>query len=199
MQLDAGKTRINLSFSFVAVVTMMLLLCDEQTVLISLFSSFFHEGGHLLFMLIFSEIPERIVFGAFGIRIEADGRKKLTYKKEALISMGGIIGNLVLVFIGLVFYLSYKGLWSIRLVAVNCFIAFFNMLPVSALDFGRCLEIILSQRLSPYKAERLLRVISVCTSVILVVLCILYSIFIGFNISLVAVTVYIILITTLKE
>lgn len=199
MQINIGRTRVKLSFSFAAVLTLMLLLCDERVVLISIFSSLFHEGGHLFFMLIFAVYPSRVVFGAFGIRIEREKNRLVSYKKEALICMGGIFGNIVLFLSGVFFYSFYKSLWSLQLMAVNAFIAAFNMVPVSLLDFGNCLFCIISHKASTDKAEKTLSVVSQITVIILTLFCVAYNIFIGFNISFIAVTVYIILITTLKE
>lgn len=199
MQINTEHTRVTLSFPFAAVLTFMLLFCDEKTVMISLFSSLFHEGGHLFFMLLFSVYPSRIVFGAFGVRIERDKSSFVSYKKEALICMGGIFGNIILFICGAAFYYAYKSMWALQLMIVNAFIALFNMLPVSFIDFGNCLFCLVSHKTTVNKAQRILNVISYITVGFLVTVCIIYNIFLGFNISFIAVTVYIILITTLKE
>ena len=85
MQIELKKTRVSLTFPFAAVVMLMLLLCDSETVFISLFSSLFHEGGHLFFMLLFGQMPSLVCFGAFGIRIERADRKLISVKKKRLL------------------------------------------------------------------------------------------------------------------
>lgn len=167
--------------------------------LISVFSSLFHELGHLFFMLLFRAAPSRIVFGAFGIRIERSNGELLDFKKEALIASGGIFANCLLSFCGAFFYVAYNSLFGVKFFAVNLFIAAFNMLPVGLLDCGRCLECIFGALFSLEKSEKLLTAISYVTVAVITLLCVIYNIFVSFNISLIAVCLYIITVTTLKE
>ncbi len=196
MQINFGKTRISVTFPFAAVVTLMLLLCDEEIVSISLFSSLVHEGGHLIFMYLFGEKPICVCFGAFGIRIERGCNSRLESKKESLIALGGIAGNCLLFVCGFVFYMIYNSMWAAKLTAVNFFIAAFNMLPVRTLDFGRCLECLFSGN---QKGDRVLSALSVITAFFVALGCLVYNVFVSLNVSLIAVSMYIILITTLKE
>lgn len=196
MQIRLNKTRVSVTFPFSAVLVLMLLLCDEEIVLISLFSSLFHEGGHLLFMLLFGEVPTHICFGAFGIRIERGSTGNLSQKKEAMVALGGIAGNCLLFVCGFVFYLVYNSSCAAKLLAVNLLIAAFNMLPVRLLDFGRCLECLFSEK---ERGDKALSMLSFATAFAIGLGCILYSIFVSINVSLIAVSIYIILITTLKE
>ena len=199
MQIEAGRTRLSFTFPFAAVVTLMFIFCDTEIVAVSLLSSLLHEGGHLFFMLLFRDAPLLICFGAFGVRIERAGNISPDLKKEALIALGGIFGNLFLALSATVFYLLFKSEWAIKTVVVNAFIAFFNMLPVRFFDAGRFLECMLALALEEEKSEKILRVISFAVSVAVFLFCVFYNIFIGINVSLIAVCVYIILITTLKE
>ena len=199
MQLDFGRVRVVLSFSFVAVITLMLLLCREEIVLISLFSSLFHEGGHLLFILLFSDAPESVVFGAFGIRIEREYVEHLSYKKEALIALGGIIGNFILALLSLLFYFFSKNRICFEFFTVNIFVALFNLMPIRQLDAGRVAECIFGILTDVSTVERIMRLLTVITLLVISICCILYNIYLGLNISLIAVTVYLILISTLKE
>ena len=70
MHLNFKGTRVEVGFSFVLVVTAMLLFFEEKIVLLSVLSSVLHELGHLFLMILFKEKIERVVFGAFGVRIE---------------------------------------------------------------------------------------------------------------------------------
>ena len=193
MQLKINKTRLSVTFPFAAVVMLMLLLCDSETVFISLFSSLLHEGGHLFFLLLFREWPALICFGAFGIRIERKEEASLGYKKEAAVALGGIMVNSLLVLTGAAVYLILKIPFGLKLATVNGVIAAFNMLPVSLLDFGRFLECMLSEK---DNAEKILRRISFVTVLVLSAGCVLYNLFIGINVSLIAVSLYIISVIT---
>lgn len=199
MHLETGKTTVSVTFPFAATVVLMLLWCEEEIVIISLFSSLFHESGHLFFMLLFSCVPRLIEFGAFGIRIEKNENRLISYRKEAIIALGGIFSNMILSAVGIGFYFWVKNEWSLRLFAVNIFIALFNLIPVRQLDAGRCLECIFSSFADEEKGERILNLISSFSVFFVAVCCVLYNIFISFNISFIAVTVYLILISTFKE
>ena len=199
MRLRIGKSTLQFTFSFAAVVTLMLLLCDEEIVLVSLFSSLFHEGGHLFFMLLFSEAPHLIAFGAFGIRIEREKESKLSYKKEAIIALGGVAGNFLLVFCAFIFYSFTASSFSLKLLAVNIFIAVFNLIPIRQLDAGRCMEALLRLHRSSADTEKILDIFSIVFCASLSVICVLYNVFFSLNISLIAVTVYLVLISNIKE
>lgn len=199
MQVSFKKTVVSITFPFVAVVTLMMVLCEEKIVLISLFSSFLHELGHLFFMLLFSAEPSLVSFGAFGIRIERRAGPILSYNKEAFIALGGIFANCLLSLCGIILYTVCKSDFGAQLFYVNLLIAAFNMLPVRLLDCGKCLECVFGSLMSLEKSEKLLDIISGMTVVFITLLCVLYNIFVSFNISFIAVCVYIILITTLKE
>ncbi len=199
MQLDAGGVSIRLSFSFAAVITLMLLICREEIVLISLFSSLFHEGGHLFFMLLFSDAPESISFGAFGIRIERACAVQLSYKKEAVIALGGVIGNFILAFLSFLFYYFSNSYVCFEFFCVNVFVASFNLLPVRQLDAGRFAECILMSAADSSVTERVMRLLTAVTVLGLAAFCIIYNIYFGLNVSLIAVTAYLIFISILKE
>ena len=81
MQINLRKTKVRLDLSFVLVVTLMLLFCNEEIVLLSVFSSIFHECGHLLMMIKCKERIEKLTFGAFGVRIEKYAFSGISYKK----------------------------------------------------------------------------------------------------------------------
>lgn len=193
MRFEAGKTTVSLNFSFVAAVVLMLLLCDSGTVFICVFSSLFHECGHLFMMLLLGENPRSVIFGAFGIRIERRAESILSYGKEVLIALGGVFGNLILMLSAAVFYFLSESQWSLQLLAVNGFIALFNLLPVKQLDMGRCLEYVVCQSENEEKSRRLSDTVSAVTLILLSAGCVSYNIFIGVNISFIAVTIYLIL------
>lgn len=199
MQFKGNRTTVSVTFPFVAVITVMLILCRQDIVLVSVFSSLFHEIGHLFFILWFSQPPSLVCFGAFGIRIERCSGIILPYKKEAIIAMGGIFANCLLCLCGLFFYKVYNSIYGVQLFAVNLLVGAFNMLPVKVLDFGTFLENVLTARLGVRESEVLLERISRLTVAVLTAGCILYNIFVSLNISLIAVCIYLILTITLKE
>ncbi len=199
MHIDFEKSRLSITFPFAAVVVLMLLLCRQETVLVSLVSSFFHEAGHVAAMFIFSCMPEKIIFGAFGIRIERDESRFLSPGKEAVISLSGIFVNLILVFCGLICYYICGISFGKSLAAVNMLIAGFNMLPLEALDFGTALRCFFLMRSDAARAERCTVFLSRLTAVFIAVSAVLFNAFISLNVSLIAVSVYLLVITFMKE
>lgn len=190
-----GSTQLKLRFSFVATVTLMLYFCDERVVLSAFFASLFHESGHIIIMRLCKARLKAIELGAFGIRIDRAAFGLLSYKKEALIAIGGILFNL---FACLVFYILRiisENEEFLLFSAVNLLVAMINSIPNGYLDFGRALHFFLLCFLSEDKAEKIISVTSSVSAAALAILWLFYSIFVGFNISLTAVTLYLTIIT----
>ena len=198
MTLIVNETRYKIDFTFALTVTLMLLLCSEETVIISLISSMLHEIGHLIFMFIFNQRVISVTFGCFGVRIEKL-EQSLSYKKEAMIALGGIMVNFIIAIFSGTHYYILRSDFSLKLMAVNIFIALFNMIPVDTLDIGRVLRYTLLCYADEEKTQRILCSVSVISVNLLAFGCIAYSILLGFNISLIAVTVYLYVITLFKK
>lgn len=198
MTVEFGSTELRLRFSFAAIVTLMLLFGDEKIVLMSLFSSLIHESGHLILMCLFGEKIYYVELGLFGMRIEKQG-SLLSYGKEALIAMGGIILNFLFSVFGFAMYFASKSADFLFFAVVNGFIALINMIPVKVLDFGRCIHAVLEGALEKEKSERIMDVLSVVCTLILCVICAIYCITVKVNLSLIAVTVYLCIITFRKK
>ena len=199
MTLIVNETRYRIDFTFALTVTLMLIFCDETTVIICLMSSMLHEAGHLLFMRLYRQKITDVTLGAFGVRINRVTTSALSYKKEAVIAFGGIGINLLLAFSGAVFYCVTSYDFAVLLTAVNIFIALFNMIPVDTLDIGRVLRYTLLCIYDENKCDRILSIISVVSVNLLAVGCIAYTAAFSVNVSLIAVTVYLYVITLFKK
>lgn len=164
----------------------------------SLFSSLIHESGHLLLMLHYGDRINYVELGIFGMRIEKEGTA-LSYKKEALIAMGGIILNLICVVISVAGFLLTGKEGFMIFAVVNGFIALINMLPVKILDFGRCLISLLNEKYGEEKSSRITQMLSAVFTLIFSLVCIFYCVFIRLNFSFIAVTLYLNIITFKKK
>ncbi len=194
-----GKTKLKLSFSFVALIVLMIILCDERIVLCSLFSSLIHECGHLFFMCITSDIPKSIELSLFGMRIEKSYDAGVSYKKELLISLGGIIFNVFFAAVGIILYNTFSLPYFMIFSAVNVIIASVNSFPVTVLDCGRAVRCLMLIHNETDKAEKYLNLISATFIILFIAMSLCYFIFYGFNISLFAINFYLILITIIKK
>ena len=91
-------------------------------------------------MFIFNQKVISVTFGSFGVRIERQLTQSLSYKKEAVIALGGIGVNFVIASLSAIHYLLYGSDFTFKLSAVNVIIALFNMIPIDTLDMGRVLR-----------------------------------------------------------
>lgn len=190
MTVEAFGTRFCVTFSFFAVITAMLLTCDGRVVAVSVLSSLLHECGHLVLLFWFGEKPERVVFGAFGIRIERQGVSTLCYKRQAAVAIGGISVNCIL---AAVFAVLYGFLASQVLAvgfAVNALIGGLNMIPVGILDAGQFLRYILLERFDEDETEKKIHVISDFSVLLFACFCVCYTVFVKLNASLLCVCLY---------
>lgn len=192
---EIGRTRIKLSFSFAATVTLMLYLCDEGVVLTTLSASLFHEAGHLFFLRLFGEIPTDIEFSAFGMRITRPAHSALSYKKETVVALGGIIFNLFAAALCSAFFSAEKSNPLFLATPVNIIVAAVNSLPNRYLDAGRALYYLLLGTVSQETAERILDTVSYAFTLLLFLFWLFFSLFVKVNVSLGAVTLYLVLIT----
>lgn len=194
-----GKTNIKLSFSFIALIAFMVILCDERIIVFSLIASFLHEFGHLIFLSVFSESPKKLEFSFYGIGIGRSCKAELSYRKEAFIASGGIISNF---FFGILFYAAYvftDTLSFFEISAVNIIVAAINSIPVYTLDCGRVIRYILLTRLESQKAELIAIFISSASLLLFTAFTVVYLSFYGINISIIAINLYLIFITIIKK
>ena len=87
----------------------------------------------------------------------------------------------------------------IELTVVNAVIAAINSFPVSVLDFGRALRFVLLIYTDKETSDRYADVVSLCFVCIFTVFTLLYTAFGSINISLIAINLYLILITFKKK
>lgn len=198
MQIDFHRTRLRLDFSFALVTTLMLIFFDERIVLISVVSSLLHEFGHLFMMKLCKEKIEKVVFGAFGVRIEKYAFSGISYKKEIVIALSGILVNLVLFFIGSAVYCETRSETAFTLAAVNLFIALMNSLPLGSLDMGKAVNYALLMHISEERSQRICRIISSVFCALFIVFTFFYCILVKVNFSLIAVCIYLLSETELK-
>ncbi len=191
-----GNTKIKLSFSFVALTVTMILICNEKIVLCSFLSSFIHEFGHLFFMIISGERPEKIEMTLFGMRISRTEKNCTSYKNEILIALGGIVFNFIFAVLFFVMFKLY-GIYVFLIIStVNIIVAVVNSFPVSSLDLGRAIRYTLK-----YKEinELYFSIISYAFTLVFVAFSAVYTVMYGINISLFAINLYLIFITVIKK
>lgn len=180
---------IEISFFFIAIVTLMSAFDDSGIVMCALAAAFLHELGHVLASIVCGLRPKNISLNIFGIEMKCDNNT-LSYSREIMITFAGPLFNFVFC---LIFYLInlYSNSQIIATLSIaNLALGIFNMLPIEALDGGRGIKLLLCLKCSPEKAEKI--------SLILSVICMLplfcgafYLLFITpFNVTLLLACIY---------
>ena len=82
MTLIVGNTRYRVDFSFSLTVTLMVLFCHDDTVLLCLVSSMLHETGHLAFMYIFHQPNNSIGNHSYNVNVYDDVNFDLHFHKN---------------------------------------------------------------------------------------------------------------------
>lgn len=199
MIFTVGKISFKLSFSFAALIVLMVILYEERIVIYSLVSSLIHESGHLLFMILSGEVPKAVYLTLFGMRIDRTEGVLISYRKEILISLGGIILNILFSVLFLILYSFYRHSELPVIAAVNLIIALVNALPVSALDLGRAIRYALYIKIDRESTEKCLKLISVIFIMLFSAFTAVYTVFLGINVSLIVINLYLIFITVIKK
>ncbi len=185
-------TEIYISFLFSAVIAFMIATDRTGLVIPTLFSVLLHEVGHLIFMWIFECEPKSIKLVPASISIT----RGISAKKygDLLISLAGPMVNLIMFCSLYVNFLITKSAFSLDCALINLAFFIFNLLPVSGLDGGAILKIILSKKLKdPLKAERIVRIITLAVGLLVSIIGITLIINGELNISVFIVAIYIII------
>lgn len=170
MQFKIKSTRIELSFTFLALIILTTCFDKEGILLISLVSSIFHELIHLTLIIAFGGKISEISFSIFGGNIKRSKALKLTNFKEFFISISAPATNII---VGALFLIFNFNLWGY----INLIIGIFNILPFYDFDGGRGLFYLLSSYLDYSSVNKILNV----TSVLSVIVISLFTVAVFFN------------------
>lgn len=162
MVLTIRNCRIRISFSFAALIALILLIDRSETTLWVLAAAAVHEAGHLAAMILFKAVPQEINFSPFGIEIVQTQGQNRSYAKDILVSAAGPAVNLLCFTACLLLTGEKEAAKNIPLLA-NLTIGCFNGLPIIPLDGGHILYAILCMRMQEDKAAKIVRVISFLT------------------------------------
>ncbi len=131
-----GKTNLTLCFSFLAVVTLCVLLYGERIILLSVISCLLHECGHIIAMKAFGvSIREVRLYGG-GMKITC-APKLLTFSKELSIALSGAALNFLICILSAFYFKTLS--------VINLTLGTFNLLPIGYLDGGRATDLILER------------------------------------------------------
>ena len=116
--------------------------------------------GHVVAMTLSKEPVRNISFGLVNIGITSENCEE-NFEKNIFIFASGPLVNLALAFCFFIFY-NFSGTFVFKTAVMqNLFLAGLNLLPISSLDGGKILKIILLKKFDFALAEKISIVISV--------------------------------------
>lgn len=160
MQFKIKNTEIKISFTFFALILLLIIFQKTEYLIISLASAVFHEAGHLAALMCFKIEILEFKISIFGANIKINVKKQINYFKDILISFSGPLVNLIISVFSYAFYNIYFKKVFFDISIVNLVLALFNLMPFNAFDGGKILQIILKQKFSDSTAEKAVTIIS---------------------------------------
>ena len=170
MQFKIKSTRIELSFTFLALILLTTCFDKEGILLISLISSVIHELIHIAFIIALGGKISEISFSIFGGNIKRSKALRLTNLKEFFISISAPATNIIVG--ALLLFFNFE-LWGY----INLIIGGFNILPFYDFDGGRGLFYLFSNYLNHASVNKILNI----TSVLSVILISTFTVAVFFN------------------
>lgn len=143
MQFKFGNTRIIISFTFFALIIILISLNKTEFLYSTIIFAILHEIGHLLALKYFKISIEEFKVSLFGGNIKILNNNKIQYYQNAIISFCGPLVNL---FFFVLFYLLnifLKNKFINEIYVINLVLAAFNLLPFYNFDGGKILASIL--------------------------------------------------------
>lgn len=142
---------VQIDFWFVAVVTFFLLTDQTGISVIALICCFLHEFGHLLAFFAVGDTPRALIFELTGIRL-VKPLQELTPGKEAVVQAAGSCVNFLCFALFAPTLHAVNG-WSVFATA-HLLLGIFNLLPLTALDGGKLLELFCNRFFPAGRAQR---------------------------------------------
>lgn len=163
----------------------------------TLFAVFIHESGHLLAMWAADCQPKAVRLIPTSVQII----RGFSTKKygEAAIAFCGPAANMVLFGVLYANYNIFGSEISLNFAILNLVIAVFNLLPVSGLDGGTILTLFIARFTNVYKAESIVRIITVVFAVVAFLLGVYLASIGTVNISVFIVAIYLLVCGMIKK
>lgn len=161
MQFKLKNIKIKISFSFFALLLILISFQKNECIFISLASAILHEIGHLVSLFYFNADILEFNISAFGANIKRGFLNKTNYFEDFLISFSGPLFNLLVWGLFHFIYLVKPNELLLEIAIINFVLALFNLLPFNNFDGGKILKIILKMKFNDLLADKILKIISV--------------------------------------
>ena len=144
------KNIIKFDFTTYILVLLSLLSASFKNIIILFSIIIFHELGHIMFLKLFNKEIISVTIYPFGGITKYHSLLNHNLFQELLVSLGGIINQLILYIIFYVLYsCSFMSGYTYNLfIKYNTLLIIFNMLPIIPLDGSKTLNILLEYTFS---------------------------------------------------
>lgn len=192
MRFTLRGCRVHISFYFAAIVTLMLAADKDSMAFLSFLAALIHESGHILLYLLFDDMPSRLEFGIFGIRITQKNAVSLSCRQEIAVAAAGPIMNfMVALFLCIMIIFMHSDTNSLRMAAgLNLLLGIVNFMPIEPLDGGKVLFYAIAHRKDAQYAEKAVNLCSVLFLLPLMALGFYFALFCGYNPTLLIMCIY---------
>ncbi len=158
--------RLLSSLSLTAMLAALVLCHEPPGYALFLFSAaILHECGHLTALLLMGEPLPFFRARQFGFLMTPQS-DLLSYRREVILCMLGPLFNLLAALALVPVLQKGGGEPAFCFFAINILTAFFNLLPITGFDGGRCLAALSAMLLSPRAAHTLCSLVSLAFSLI---------------------------------
>lgn len=195
MKFKIFGTEIQITFLFMAFITLLLAVDKSGYAIPMLFAVTAHEAAHLVTMCLLGCNPKAIMLIPASVRIVRDISYKT--KNEVLISISGPLINLFFFALFYIVFILFKNENILTFAIINLIIGVFNLLPVNALDGGVVLKKILMLIFKENKANIILNIITVLIGIVIFVLGV-FLVLNSRNFSLIIISLYLLISVLLK-
>ncbi len=160
MQFKIKNIKVTISFTFLALILLLIVFRKNNFLYLTCFFAIFHEIGHLITLRKFGVEILEFKVSFFGANIKTENFRKLKPTEEIKILLAGPLVNLILfvLFIGLNSFNQKVIFTNIYLINLCLFI--FNILPFYNFDGGKIIEILLKSKFNEKTSSTLITLIS---------------------------------------
>lgn len=172
MQFKFKNIKITLSFTFFALIILLVIFNKNDFLYFTCFFAIIHELGHLFTLNKFGVKICELKISLFGANIKTESFKRISMKKEIIILLSGPLINLCLSAVLYFVNLIIENIDFNNLISINLGLGIFNLLPFYNFDGGKIIEILLKSKLN----EKISETIVSCISFAVLIPLILFSV-----------------------
>lgn len=160
MQFKFKNIKITVSFTFFALIILLVIFNKNDFLYLSCFFAIIHELGHLFTLNKFGVKICELKISLLGANIKTESFKKISIKKEVIVLLSGPLVNLIFSAVLYFVNLIIKNVDLSNLILINLGLGIFNLLPFYNFDGGKIIEILLKSKLNEKISETVVSCIS---------------------------------------